>query len=242
MKDKIIIDSLDCTNCPEKARCNEQKERKNEIIETYFENIKNTANAYGCDLSKVLKELNSVIPNLTRCDIVLEKQLARKTKIIEALKKAVILKENNRYIQTCLLVSKTEECENERQLKEMYHTYYKAKHDDVKDEFFKLREQLQAERKKVKELEEKYKWYDHYKNSALCNKDLCNKKSDEIQSYRQALEEIKKIANVNAVNTCWTALNTCSDCKTNKECDNQSPFVKLKQILNICEVLDAKHN
>lgn len=43
-------------------------------------------------------------------------------------------------------------------------------------------------------LKEKYKWYDHYKDSALANKDLCNKKIDEIGRCREALEEIKGIA------------------------------------------------
>lgn len=43
------------------------------------------------------------------------------------------------------------------------------------------------------ELKEKYKWYEHYKKAALYNKDLCNKKSDEIACYKQALKKIKKI-------------------------------------------------
>lgn len=43
-------------------------------------------------------------------------------------------------------------------------------------------------------LKEQYKWYDHYKDSALANKDLCNKKIDEIGRCRKALEEIKGIA------------------------------------------------
>ena len=36
---------------------------------------------------------------------------------------------------------KEQECEQERTLKEMYFTYYKAKHSDVKGEFFKLKEE-----------------------------------------------------------------------------------------------------
>lgn len=59
-----------------------------------------------------------------------------------------------------------------------------------KDCYYKQLQRLQAENK---ELKEKYKWFDHYKDSALFNKDLCNKKSDEIDRYKQALEEIKGI-------------------------------------------------
>lgn len=40
-------------------------------------------------------------------------------------------------------------------------------------------------------LKEKYKWYDHYKDSALANKDLCNKKIDEIGRCREALDDIE---------------------------------------------------
>ena len=37
------------------------------------------------------------------------------------------------------LKRKEQECEQEKTLKEMYFTYYKAKHSDVKGEFFKLK-------------------------------------------------------------------------------------------------------
>lgn len=50
-------------------------------------------------------------------------------------------------------------------------------------------EELKAENK---DLKEKYKWYDHYKESALLNKDLYNKLSLEHSYYRKAIEEIKK--------------------------------------------------
>lgn len=50
---------------------------------------------------------------------------------------------------------------------------------------------------KCEELKEKYKWYDHYKDSALLNKKLCDKASDERARYRKALEEIERLANEN---------------------------------------------
>lgn len=37
-------------------------------------------------------------------------------------------------------------------------------------------------------MQAKYKWYDHYKNSALSNKELCDKKSDEIKLLHYKLQ------------------------------------------------------
>ena len=50
-------------------------------------------------------------------------------------------------------------------------------------------EQLNEENRRLKE---KYRWYDHYKESALLNRDLYNKLSLEYSYYRKALEEIKR--------------------------------------------------
>lgn len=97
------------------------------------------------------------------------------------------------------LARKTEECEKyKKQFKadsKELQTYFE---NDIKNQSYieHLENELQAEKQKLKELEEKYKWYDHYKDSALYNKDLCNKKSDEIDKYKQALEEIKEIAHL----------------------------------------------
>lgn len=56
--------------------------------------------------------------------------------------------------------------------------------------------QLARKTEECEELKEKYKWYDHYRDSALYNKDLCDKKSDEIYKYKQALKKIKGIAHL----------------------------------------------
>ena len=58
--------------------------------------------------------------------------------------------------------------------------------------------------------------------------------------FKQTLTEIKEIARVNSINTCWTAINLCADCDENQECGLQSPFEKLKAIIQIIsEVEDA---
>lgn len=49
---------------------------------------------------------------------------------------------------------------------------------------------------KIQYLEEKLKWYDHYKESALQNKDLCNEASIKRDIYLWALEKIEKIITI----------------------------------------------
>ena len=61
--------------------------------------------------------------------------------------------------------------------------------NDCTDCYFK---QLVRKTQKCEELKEKYKWYDHYKDSALLNKKLCDKASDERARYRKALEKIEE--------------------------------------------------
>lgn len=115
------------------------------------------------------------------------KQLARKTKVIDALKKAVILKENNRYVQTCLLARKTEECER---LKMQYNCSAcgdcngKEDYKNMKRHIESALRQLQAEKQKAeglqkdnKELKERVKelvedcdsclYYIFYRNARL---------------------------------------------------------------------------
>lgn len=196
------------------------------------------------------------------------------------------------------LKRKEDECEKEKLLKEMYHTYYKAKHGDVKDEFFKLKEQLQAEKEKVRELEEKFKLYAelenwlkaanlpktekglkqrlfeaetkvkeleerlknshiHYKNELRKYKKGIHKyrtmikyKSSHLElsrridlinndnKYKHVLEEIKRIAAINDINTCWTVITNCEQCTDKNKCQDQSPLTRLGLILQKCEVLE----
>lgn len=87
MTDKeIIFNGLNCGICPEKKRCDEQKERQNDTIDILLQNIKDTAQAYRCDLSSKIEKLRQTLPNITRCGVVLEKQLQRKEQEYEELK------------------------------------------------------------------------------------------------------------------------------------------------------------
>lgn len=63
------------------------------------------------------------------------------------------------------------------------------------------------------------------------------KKELECNCYRDTLEEIERVviplANKNLVENCWSLLDTCKKCKSKKECGNQSPYTRVKQILDI---------
>jgi hypothetical protein len=52
-----------------------------------------------------------------------------------------------------------------------------------------------------------------------------------IHKLEQTLTEIRDIAWVNSVNTCWEALNLCDKCEEKEDCEMQSPFIKLKLII-----------
>ena len=55
-------------------------------------------------------------------------------------------------------------------------------------------EKIKSLEQECEELKEKYKWYDHYKEQALYNKNLCNEKSEQLDQLKQTLTEIKEIA------------------------------------------------
>ena len=82
---EVIIDGLSCYNCPEKERCEIQKRQKNEVIDLIIDRIHKITNYDSC-ITPHIKKLKSVIPTVTRCDVVLEKQLQRKTQECEKMK------------------------------------------------------------------------------------------------------------------------------------------------------------
>lgn len=156
------------------------------------------------------------------------KQLQRKTAEYEELKK------NNDFADVVLqrkldkLMNKNNRLEEElnqiKLLLEGKNNQYNAKQQE--------REELQA----------KYKWYDHYKNSALSNKELCDKKSDEIKllhyKLQIATEALEIIANQNfkytSENICNLAQNEQIPCSNNcKYCFQQYAQHALEQIEGI---------
>ena len=80
MTDKqIIIDGLACVNCPEAKRCQEQQAKKEYAINQVLQDI-------PAEYANVIARLKQIIPSVTRCDYVLEKQLKAKEQECEKLK------------------------------------------------------------------------------------------------------------------------------------------------------------
>ena len=99
---QIIIDGLACVNCPEAKRCQEQQAKKEYAINQVLQDI-------PAEYANVIARLKQIIPSVTRCDYVLEKQL--KAKEQECKKLRFPMKDNNYAILT------KEEFENFNQLK-----------------------------------------------------------------------------------------------------------------------------
>lgn len=60
----------------------------------------------------------------------------------------------------------------------------------------------------------------------------------QLHRYKQAVEEIKELATVNAINTCWAFLNECDHCEYKKEDNFQCPQTKMKDIFRKCEEMN----
>lgn len=87
MTDKqIIVDDLSCDNCPEAQRCQEQRTKKEYAINQVLQDIPS-------EYANVINRLRQIIPSITRCDYVLEKQLKRKEQECEELKTLLNVKE-----------------------------------------------------------------------------------------------------------------------------------------------------
>ena len=83
MTDKeIIIDGLSCDNCPEIQRCQEQQTKKEYAINQVLQEIPS-------EYANIIERLKQIIPSITRCDYVLEKQLKRKEQECEELKEEI---------------------------------------------------------------------------------------------------------------------------------------------------------
>ena len=86
-KNPIIIDGLSCDNCPDIQRCKEQQAKKEYAINQVLQDIPS-------EYDNVISRLKQIIPSITRCDYVLEKQLARKEKENQKYEQALIVIED----------------------------------------------------------------------------------------------------------------------------------------------------
>ena len=62
----------------------------------------------------------------------------------------------------------------------------------AKQQIGKLEAKLKAKEQECEELKEKYKWFDHYKEQALYNKNLCNEKSEQFDQLKAENEKMSK--------------------------------------------------
>ena len=86
-KNPIIIDGLSCDNCPEAPRCQEQQIKKEYAINQVLQDIPS-------EYTNIIHRLKQIIPSITRCDYVLEKQLKRKEQENERYEQALIIIED----------------------------------------------------------------------------------------------------------------------------------------------------
>ena len=66
---------------------------------------------------------------------------------------------------------------------------------DIRQLIKDIREQneyIQTKEQECEELKEKYKWYDHYKEQALYNKNLCNEKSEQLDRLKAENKRLQK--------------------------------------------------
>ena len=133
-------------------------------------------------------------------------------------------------------------CSDEEMCKDNPKCFYKkalkqlqrnqAQYNAVVEQNKSLQQDLKRKTAECEALKEKYKWYDHYKDSALANKDLCNKKIDEIGRCREALEEIKGIA---CNEMCDMLGHFCAGC-------DDKPSCKTLKILDIISKVKGEEN
>ena len=109
MTDKqIIIDGLSCDNCPEFKRCQEQQTKKEYAINQVLQDIPS-------EYANVIDRLKQIIPSITRCDYVLEKQLKRKEKACKEWKEEYRAKVEELNELEEKLLHKERECEELRE-------------------------------------------------------------------------------------------------------------------------------
>lgn len=92
MTDKQIIinsvDGLSCANCTDNKRCQEQQAKKEYAINQVLQDIPS-------EYANVIARLKKIIPSITRCDYVLEKQLKRKEQECEELRGELYITEES---------------------------------------------------------------------------------------------------------------------------------------------------
>lgn len=83
-------------------------------------------------------------------------------------------------------------------------------------------EKIKSLEQECEELKEKYKWYDHYKEQALFNKNLCNKKSDKIDQLKAENEILKEKLVISSNSDKKTLKIQTNSYRDKRDCRNQT--------------------
>lgn len=214
MEEKIIDGELSCNNCLGKTRCKQQQKAKEQRINAILSYIANNDN------KKYIAELKNEIPAITRCDIILEKQLKRNEKLreelaterlynsqIEEFEESLhkLKEENEEYIQTIqkFMDNAGIECDDdEQELRTLpnagtYLFKLRLENDDLKQTIKDLTQSLDdcnVQRTQLKKENEELKEEYQQAHDDFITSDAClriaNTEKDKLE---HALEEIKKL-------------------------------------------------
>ena len=139
-----IIDGLSCNNCTDAQRCQEQQTKKEYAINQVLQDIPS-------EYANVIDRLKQIIPSITRCDYVLEKQLKRKEKEIKEIKKYLGISDKTIIQHLEELQERRDELSEENEkLKEELDKYL-----NQEEEIEKTKEQLAKLQKALEKLKKK---------------------------------------------------------------------------------------
>ena len=175
MQDKqIIIGGLSCDNCAEFKRCREQQTKKEYAINQVLQDIPS-------EYANIINRLKQIIPSITRCDYVLEKQLKRKEQELQqAMDNYVKLdlqrvKEYNELVD--LHKAKEQECEA-----------LQMSDNEAREIVAELKAECEELKEKIKELNQGWIDCDKERNLQEANSEF---RQRVINRYKQTLIEIK---------------------------------------------------
>ncbi len=187
MTDKYIINGLDVSKCIFSSRgithnlCKEPQEVDEECKynpNCYYKQLKRKEQEY----QRLVNKNNRLEEQLNTIKLLLEgknNQYAAKEQEYKRLKY------DNDY-QVAVLETTIDnlkvELEQEKTLKEMYFTYYKAKHSDIKGEFFKLKAENENLKQALTEIKEIARWH----TTSADSEDI----QDDMKQILQLIKEI----------------------------------------------------
>lgn len=232
MADKeIIIDGLGCNNCPEIGRCREQQERKDAIISTLLYSLLDTDN------ERIISNLKELIPKITRCDVVLEKQLKRAEQEIDTLKTQLLAAQTMEFEENAKLKAEIKSAKemliqndcrtNRNTLPQIIEEFMSDNLLDAQDEEGYTIPVFKQVENKLETLEDLEQECETLKSESFTFEELIKTQEELIDKYEQALDEIEK----------FIKSDMCEPCEESKgdpleECNHSCEECNYKIILD----------